>query len=107
MPSEELREAFALLFSWITNITLPRKTIMPVMRMGRSRWKIESEVFNTLKNQDYNFSHNFGHGEENLCTNFAYLMMLAFTVEQAQQRACKFPGYSETPENQAQAMGGR
>jgi len=78
------------IFSWITNITLSRKTIMPVMRMGRSRWKIENEVFNTLKNQDYNFSHNFGHGEENLCTNFAYLMMLAFTVDQAQQRACKY-----------------
>ncbi len=72
------------IFSWITNITLSRKTIMSMMRMGRSRWKIENEIFNTLKNQDYNFSHNFRHGEENLCTNFAYLMMLAFTVDQAQ-----------------------
>jgi hypothetical protein len=31
------------------------------MRAGRSRWKIENEVFNTLKHQGYNFgSFPFG-----------------------------------------------
>ena len=60
------------------------------MRMGRSRWKIENETFNTLKNQNYNFEHNFGHGKENLCTVFAYLMMLAFYVDQIQQSSCQY-----------------
>ena len=32
----------------------------------------------TLKNQGYCFEHNFGHGEKNLSTVFAFLMMLAF-----------------------------
>ena len=32
------------------------------MQGGRSRWKIENETFNTLKNQDYHLAHNFGHG---------------------------------------------
>ena len=74
-----------IVFSWVTNIELNALSVMPVMRMGRSRWKIENEVFNTLKNQEYNYGHNFGHGKKNLATNFAYLMMLAFTVDQIRQ----------------------
>ena len=58
------------------------------MRMGRARWKIENETFNTLKNQGYNFEHNYGHGKQYLCSVFALLMMLAFTVDQIQQHAC-------------------
>jgi hypothetical protein len=41
------------------------------MRGGRARWKIENETFNTLKNQDYQFEHNFGHGNKNLSVVFA------------------------------------
>ena len=58
------------------------------MRAGRARWKIENETFNTLKNQSYNFEHNYGHGKINLSVNLALLMMLAFLVDQAQQLAC-------------------
>jgi hypothetical protein len=71
-----------VIFSYITNIELHDSNLMAVLEMGRSRWKIENEVFNTLKNQDYNYEHNYGHGKENLATNFAYLMMLAFTADQ-------------------------
>lgn len=77
-------------FSWITGIKLTKSNVYKVMRMGRSRWKIENETFNTLKNQNYNFEHNFGHGQENLCTVFAYLMMLAFYVDQIQQSSCQY-----------------
>ncbi len=59
------------------------------MRGGRSRWKIENETFNTLKNQGYHFDHNFGHGQNHLSVVFAMLMMLAFAVDQAQQLACQ------------------
>ena len=58
------------------------------MRGGRARWKIENETFNTLKNQGYNFEHNYGHGNKNLCTIMSYLMLLAFLVDQAQQLSC-------------------
>jgi phosphoenolpyruvate synthase/pyruvate phosphate dikinase len=57
------------------------------MRGGRARWKIENETFNTLKNQGYHFEHNYGHGQKNLSVNFATLMMLAFLIDQIQQRA--------------------
>jgi hypothetical protein len=58
------------------------------MRGGRARWKIENETFNTLKNQGYNFEHNYGHGEQHLSVVFAMLMMLAFLVDQTQQLCC-------------------
>ena len=38
------------------------------MRAGRAQCKIENETFNTLKNQGYNFQHNYGHGYQNLCS---------------------------------------
>ena len=74
-------------FSWVTDLTLKKWTVRAVMRGGRARWKIENETFNTLKNQGYHFEHNFGHGKKNLSVNFAILMMLAFLIDQIQQRA--------------------
>ena len=74
-------------FSWITDFTLKKWNVGPIMRAGRARWKIENETFNTLKNQGYHFEHNYGHGQKNLSVNFAVLMMLAFLIDQIQQRA--------------------
>jgi hypothetical protein len=51
--------------------------------------KIENETFNTLKNQGYNFEHNYGHGDENLSVVFAMLTILAFSVDQVQQLDCQ------------------
>ena len=73
-------------WTWITNIPLKARSVEPVMRAGRARWKIENETFNTLKNQGYNFEHNYGHGKQNLATILALLMFLAFTVDQMVQR---------------------
>jgi Transposase DDE domain len=73
-------------WTWITNIPLNARSVEPVMRAGRARWKIENETFNTLKNQGYNFEHNYGHGKQNLATILALLMFLAFTVDQMIQR---------------------
>jgi len=75
-------------FAWVTDITISLDTAYDLMRGGRARWKIENETFNTLKNQDYHFEHNFGHGEQHLSVVFAMLMMLAFLVDQVQQIAC-------------------
>ena len=75
-------------FSWVTNIKITKDNILTIMRGGRARWKIENEVFNTLKNQGYQLEHNFGHGFKNLCNNFVMLMMLAFMVDQLQEMCC-------------------
>ena len=68
-------------FSWVTDLPVDESNVMDLMRAGRARWRIENETFNTLKNQGYNFEHNFGHGENRLSTVFAYLMMLAFLID--------------------------
>lgn len=75
-------------FSWITDFTITKENAMQIMRGGRARWKIENETFNTLKNQGYNFGHNYGLGKKNLSVVFVMLMMLAFLVDQIQQLCC-------------------
>jgi hypothetical protein len=75
-------------FSWVTDLRVSTRNVYKLMRGGRARWKIENETFNTLKNQGYNFEHNYGHGEQHLSVVFAMLMMLAFLVDQTQQLCC-------------------
>jgi len=75
-------------FSWVTDLRVSKRNVYNLMRAGRARWKIENETFNTLKNQGYNFEHNYGHGEQHLSVVFATLMMLAFLVDQTQQLCC-------------------
>jgi len=79
-------------FSWVTDLRVSTRNVYKLMRGGRARWKIENETFNTLKNQGYNFEHNYGHGEQHLSVVFAMLMMLAFLVDQSS--SCAVP-YSE------------
>lgn len=75
-------------FSWVSDLRLTKGTVYQIMRGGRARWGIENETFNTLKNQGYQFEHNFGHGYQHLSVVFALLMMLAFLVDQVQQLCC-------------------
>lgn len=73
-------------FTWVTDLKVHPGNAWQFMRAGRSRWKIENETFNTLKNQGYHFEHNYGHGQQHLSVNLALLMMLAFLVDQVLQR---------------------
>jgi hypothetical protein len=75
-------------FSWITDLEVTGKNVYQFMRGARARWKIENETFNTLKNQGYQFGHNFGLGKQHLSEVFVLLMMLAFLVDQIQQLCC-------------------
>ncbi len=68
--------------SWITDLTVTEKNVEKLVKGGRSRWKIENECFNTLKNQGYYLEHNYGHGEKNLSYNFYLLTLLAFYFHQ-------------------------
>ncbi|MDF1518583.1 MAG: transposase [Lutibacter sp.] len=77
-------------FSWVTSFTVTDKNVFDLMRAARARWKIENETFNTLKNQGYNFEHNYGHGNNNLCSVMAMLMLLAFLIDQVQWLCCDF-----------------
>ena len=73
----------------MTDIEITNENIYHIMRGGRSNWRIENNTFNTLKNQGYHFSHNFGHGYQYLCSVFGMLMMLAFFIDQVQEHCCE------------------
>jgi len=75
-------------FGWVSDLAIPQPLLPQYVAGGRSRWRVENETFNTLKNQGYQYEHNFGHGKENLCTVLMLLMFLAFTVDQIQQACC-------------------
>jgi len=68
--------------SWVTDLPLNEENIELMVKGARSRWKIENECFNTLKNQGYHIEHNFGHGKENLCFNMYLFILLAFYFHQ-------------------------
>lgn len=75
--------------AWLTNLSINTKTAQLIMQGGRTRWHIENDTFNTLKNQGYQFEHNFGHGKQNLNVVLAYLMFTAFLIDQIQEFTCK------------------
>jgi len=75
-------------FSWITDLDITEDNVYLFMRGARARWKIENETFNTLKNQGYNFGHNYGLGKQHLSEVFVFLTMLAFLIDQIQQLCC-------------------
>ena len=76
-------------FSWVTSLEITEDNLYKIMRAGRSRWRIENETFNTLKNQGYNFEHNYGHGKKNLCTVMSMLLLLTFFIDQVQLLCCE------------------
>lgn len=73
-------------FTWCTDFKIDKRNVTKIMKIGRSRWKIENETFNTLKNQGYHFEHNYGHGYKYLATTLAFLMFMAFAIDQLMQK---------------------
>jgi hypothetical protein len=68
--------------SWVTDIAINEENVSELAEIGRCRWKIENETFNTLKNQGYHIEHNYGHGKNHLSFNFFLLNLLAFFMHQ-------------------------
>jgi hypothetical protein len=71
--------------TWVTDQEITHNNVSYLKDIGRSRWKIENETFNTLKNRGYNFDHNYGHGKKNLSNLLAFIMILSFLIDQIQQ----------------------
>ena len=74
---------------WVTDLEVTFKNIREIVKGARARHHIENQTFNTLKNQGYEFEHNFGHGNQYLNHVFSMLMMLAFLIDQCLQRLNK------------------
>jgi hypothetical protein len=66
--------------SWITDLDVNMNTVAVVMQIGRTRWKIENEQFNVHKNNGYELTHNYGHGQQTLSMVFYLLNLLAYVT---------------------------
>lgn len=73
--------------TFATSHELSAQTVRDTVVAGRSRWKIENEGTNVLKNQGYHFEHNFGHGARNLSQVLLSLLLLAFLCHTVLQLA--------------------
>ncbi|MEJ2732110.1 MAG: ISNCY family transposase, partial [Anaerolineae bacterium] len=74
--------------AWITSHKLTPDTVPQLAAAGRTHWKVENENFNVLKNQGYNFEHNYGHGKQYLSTVLLSLWLLAFLFHTVVYLSC-------------------
>jgi hypothetical protein len=93
-PQKDNEDKSQYIGTWITNLSVNELNIEWLVKGARSRWKIENECFNTLKNQGYEIEHNYGHGKKYLCFNFYILTLLAFYLHQILELADKL--YQDT-----------
>lgn len=66
--------------AFVTSHTLSDETLLPIITAGRTRWKIENENNNVLKNYGYHLEHNYGHGKQYLAAILVMLNLLAFLL---------------------------
>jgi hypothetical protein len=66
--------------AWCTDLEVPAANVAVVMRIGRSRWKIENEQFHVQKNHGDALEHNYGHGQQTL-SMVLYLLNLVALVD--------------------------
>jgi hypothetical protein len=71
--------------SWVTNHAITATNVVPLVQVGRTRWKIENENNNTLKTKGYHLEHNFGHGQQDLANVLVTLNLLAFLIHTIQE----------------------
>jgi hypothetical protein len=64
--------------AFVTSLAINPENVAEIAACARSRWKIENESFNVLKNHGYHLEHNFGHGKQHLAQLFVLLNLLAF-----------------------------
>lgn len=69
--------------TFITDLTITRENVVEIGACGRTRWKVENETFNVLKNNGYHLEHSFGHGKHTLASVLVILNLIAFAFHTA------------------------
>jgi hypothetical protein len=72
--------------AWFTDLDVTPAHVAAIVRIGRSRWKIENEHFNVHKNHGYELEHNYGHGKQTLSMVCYLLNLLAFIAHMILER---------------------
>lgn len=86
---EEDKKGKQTIYAWVTSLPITVENAYQIARAGRTRWKIENELFNTLKNQGYHLEHSYGHGKQYLSSTLGGLTLLASLIDQIQEHACR------------------
>jgi hypothetical protein len=68
-------------FRFITNIKISKKNRKEIVAVGRNRWKIENEGFNTQKNHGYYIEHMFSKNYQGM-KNHYYLIQIGHMISQ-------------------------
>jgi hypothetical protein len=69
-------------FVHITNLPIDTSNIVGTSRVGRLRWKIENEGFNTLKNGGYGMTHQYARKSYTALKNYFQFMQMAHLIHQ-------------------------
>jgi hypothetical protein len=70
-------------FSWLTNRRIRDFTeASRLTEIGRLRWKIENEGFNTQKNLGYSLQHKYSRTDFNATKNYYQCLQIAHLIEQ-------------------------
>jgi len=69
-------------FAHITNLPVNGSNIAGTSRVGRLRWKIENEGFNTLKNGGYGMEHQYARKSYTALKNYFQFMQMAHIIHQ-------------------------
>jgi hypothetical protein len=72
--------------AWFTDLEVTADNVAAIVRIGRSRWKIENAHFKVHKNHGYELEHNYGHGQQTLSRVFYLLNLLAFIAHMLLER---------------------
>lgn len=78
---QEVQNEETLSFNYITNLKVNDHNIEKIVKMGRSRWKIENEGFNEQKNGTFCISHLCSRNENALKIHY-YFIQIAHIIRQ-------------------------
>ena len=79
---QEYQKEKLVTFNYITNLKTNNHNIKNIIKMGRSRWKIENEGFNEQKNGTFCISHLCSRNETALKIHY-YLIQIAHIIRQS------------------------
>ncbi|MCY3768175.1 MAG: hypothetical protein OXG56_02230 [Gammaproteobacteria bacterium] len=66
--------------TFLTSLNVNRHNVAELAECAHTRWKIENETFNVLKQHGYHLKHNFGHGQDTLASVLVLFNLLAFAL---------------------------
>jgi hypothetical protein len=72
--------------AWVTDLEVSAEHGAELVGIGRSRWQSEHEPCNVQKNHGYEWTHNYGHGQQQVSRVFDRLNLLAFLAHMLLER---------------------